>query len=126
MNTDNLVSDIKTELVDYYDYDNWDDFVDDQEMGDCQSICYFIMKSTIDKSMDISHHFGEIEIDDNIYNIYNVKYDEHINILTHHWISINGGICEFSKGTLKNHIDYDDVYCVTDVDDWRYKSIRQY
>ena len=42
-------------------------------------------------------------------------------LMTHHWITINGKIYDFSKGTLLNYINWDDVYDVnTDGDEWRY------
>ncbi len=40
--------------------------------------------------------------------------------MTHHWITINGKIFDFSKGTLRDYIT-DDVYVVNvDGEEWRY------
>jgi hypothetical protein len=44
--------------------------------------------------------------------------------MTHHWITINDKIYDFSKGTLRDYITWDDVYDVNvEGDKWRYNLI---
>lgn len=91
----------------------WRKFVDDQENGDCQGI----VSSIIMDFPQVEKVFGEIEID----NSYIDEYGEEQTLMTHHWVEIMGKIYDFSKGTLKNYIDFDDIYNVnTDGDEWRY------
>jgi len=110
---------IKNKLIEYYDSGTWEHFIDNQEMGECQSICNTIINNVKIDNVNIEKHFGEIEIDDDVYFVDN---DEYVDKLTHHWITIDNEIYEFSKGTLKDYIKYDDIYDVENVDDWRYES----
>ncbi len=43
---------------------------------------------------------------------------------THHWVTIKNTIYEFSKGTLKDNIDWCDLYNVDPEDESRYNTIR--
>ncbi len=51
-------------------------------------------------------HFGEIEVleptDEEYYN----------KVMTHHWITIDDEVHEFSKGTLKDYVNFNDLYSV--------------
>ena len=55
-------------------------------------------------------------------HIFNIdEYGDEQTLMTHHWIIINGRIYDFSKGTLRDYINWDDVYDVNvDGDEWRY------
>ena len=43
--------------------------------------------------------------------------------MTHHWVEIDGIPYDFSKGTLKDYIDFFDIYSVEIDDEWRYNSL---
>ena len=138
--TKEIIKEVKTTLVyDYYGEDDinesylgnvelaWKDFVDNQVMGNCQYICQIV--SEID---GVDHVFGEIEVDYPTYedvDEYDDDVDDYIEVekenylLTHHWVTINGIIYEFSKGTLKEYIDWDDLYDVDCDDESRYKPL---
>jgi hypothetical protein len=91
----------------------WKNFVDNQENGDCQGIVYGIIYNF----KNVKKVFGEIEVDEP----YIDEYGDEQTLMTHHWITINGKIYDFSKGTLSDYINWDDVYDVnTDGDEWRY------
>lgn len=46
---------------------------------------------------------------------------EEQNIMTHHWVTIDGKLFDFTKGTLIDYINWDDVYDTSvGTDDWRY------
>lgn len=95
----------------------WKNFVDNQENGDCQSI----VSNIIFDYPNVTKVFGEIEIDEP----YMDEYDDEQTLMTHHWVMINNTIYDFSKGTLKNYINWDDVYDVTvENDEWRYQPIN--
>jgi len=91
----------------------WKNFVDNQENGDCQGI----VSGIIYNFKNVKKVFGEIEVDEP----YIDEYGDEQTLMTHHWITINGKIYDFSKGTLLDYINWDDVYDVnTDGDEWRY------
>ena len=91
----------------------WKNFVDNQENGDCQGI----VSGIIYNFKNVKKVFGEIEVDEP----YIDEYGDEQTLMTHHWIIINGKIYDFSKGTLSDYINWDDVYDVnTDGDEWRY------
>lgn len=121
----NMVEKIKSYLLDYFDYESWEKFIDNQNMGDCQ----LIVASICREFKETNKVFGEIEVDEpSIY--YDEEYDEEVDdyievekanyLFTHHWIELNGEILDFSKGTLKNNIDWIDIYDVY-TEKWRYK-----
>ncbi len=93
----------------------WQVFVDNQELGECQSIV-----ADISRNFHVCKKvFGEIEIDNPYYD----EEGEEQSYMTHHWITIDGIIYDFSKGTLKDYINFDndDLYNVTvDNDEYRY------
>lgn len=138
--TKDIINEVKKTLVyDYYGEEDinesylgnielaWKDFVDNQVIGNCQYICHSI--SNID---GVEHIFGEIEVDYPTYEDVE-EYDDEENdyveiekenyLLTHHWVTINGSVYEFSKGTLKDYIDWDDLYSVDCEDDGRYNTL---
>jgi hypothetical protein len=91
----------------------WRKFVDNQENGDCQGI----VSGIIYNFKNVNKVFGEIEVDEP----YIDEYGDEQTLMTHHWITINGKIYDFSKGTLSDYINWDDMYDVnTDGDEWRY------
>lgn len=103
---DDRIEFIKKSLIDWYDEDSWEEFIRNQEMGKCQSICYHIESLNIP---GVKRIFGEILIDDIHYN---VLEDDETDRFTHHWVTIDGKIYEFSKGTLEDYIDWFDIYGV--------------
>ncbi len=96
------VEDIKLYLVKSGDYDDYIDFVDSQSMGDCQTIVADIKRVF----PFVNKIFGEIEIDDS----YVDEYGQIQNLVTHHWVEIDKVAYDFSKGSLKSYIEFDDVY----------------
>jgi len=120
-NTNNIIDFLKSELLDYEGYDSWKDFVDHQELGQCQPIVYKLEDIGKVNKLPVEGHFGEIEIDDEYYN---ANEDEYIDKFAHHWVTINDEIFEFSKGTLKNYIQFSDLYDVEPEDTYKYHQIR--
>ncbi len=101
---------IQQQILDYYGFerDEWEDFINNQEMGDCQ----FITKLVVDLAKEnnisgVDKVFGHIELDEPYYN---VEEDEETDVFTHHWNIIDGEIVEFSKGTLKQYIEWNNLY----------------
>ena len=93
----------------------WKTFVDNQENGDCQGI----VSTIIYEFKTVKKVFGEIEVDEP----YIDEYGDEQTLMTHHWITINDKIYDFSKGTLRDYITWDDVYDVNvEGDEWRYKD----
>jgi hypothetical protein len=91
----------------------WKNFVDQQENGDCQGI----VSNIIMDFKNVNKVFGEIEVDEP----YIDEYGDEQTLMTHHWVTINGKIYDFSKGTLRDYINWDDVYDVdVEGDEWRY------
>jgi hypothetical protein len=91
----------------------WKDYVDKQNIGDCQGIVSSIRLDF----PQVKKCFGEIEVDE----AYTDDNDEEQTLMTHHWVIINNNIYDFSKGTLVDYIEWGDVYDVSTVDDkWRY------
>jgi hypothetical protein len=92
----------------------WKDFVDNQENGDCQGIVASIIAGFGGSAKKV---FGEIEVDEP----YIDEWGDEQKFMTHHWITIGDKIYDFSKGTLRDYINWNDVYDVnTDGDEWRY------
>ena len=112
------VSLIEEEFNELYDGDldlAWKSFVDNQENGDCQGI----VSTIIYEFKTVKKVFGEIEVDEP----YIDDYGDEQTLMTHHWITINDKIYDFSKGTLRDYITWDDVYDVNvEGDEWRYKD----
>lgn len=104
LNFDNeIVETIKNHLMELEDIDNWKQYVDNQEMGECQTIVSHIMRM---KLPGVEKCFGEIQIKDALYE------EDYDKIMTHHWVKINGEIYDFSKGTLKDWVSFFDKYGV--------------
>ena len=80
----------------------WKTFVDNQENGDCQGI----VSTIIYEFKTVKKVFGEIEVDEP----YIDEYGDEQTLMTHHWVEINGEPYDFSKGTLKDYIDWVDMY----------------
>ena len=100
--SNNIVQQIKDHLTRSNDYESYEEFVDNQDMGDCQGIVSDICRNF----PSANKVFGEIEIDDSYYD----EYGDEQNLVTHHWIEVDGIPYDFSKGTLKNHIQFDSIY----------------
>jgi len=129
-NNDILINDIKKSLImenlvdeeefeeKYgFDYDKaWINFVDNQENGDCQSI----VSNIVDDFPRVKKCFGEIEVDE----CYIDEWGDEQNLVTHHWVEIDGNMYDFSKGTLRNYISWSDIYDIDiEEDKWRYNKI---
>lgn len=116
-NTNDLIEKIKQYLIDDDEYDDWEDYIDHQKMGDCQ----MIVSSIIGEFPNVVKVFGEIEVDEP----YLDEDDEEQVLMTHHWCKINNEIYDFSKGTLKDAIEWKDLYSVDCSDEeWRYNPIN--
>ena len=100
-----LIEQVKYSLYEYEGYTSWKEFVDNQSLGDCQ----MIVSSIVNDFLQFKKHFGHIHTDEPYYSQEN---DEVIDVMTHHWVSLNGIPYEFSKGTLKNYIYFNDLYSV--------------
>jgi hypothetical protein len=93
---------IKNFLIDYFGNDDWHDFVDSQEIGDCQAIASIISHQfSFAKKI-----FGEIEID----NFYFDDNGDSQNLVTHYWLEIDDVWYNSSKGTLSGYIEFDSIY----------------
>lgn len=99
-NVEELVDNIQKHLMNEHACETWLEFVKQQELGACQTICSDI-KRTFPM---VDHWFGEIDLDEPLID---EDGDEHFT-MTHHWIEINKTIYEFSKGTLVDHIEMDE------------------
>ena len=55
----------------------------------------------------VEKHFGHIKLDEPYYN---TEDDEETTVFTHWWNTIDGEITEFSKGTLKDFIEWENLY----------------
>ena len=81
--------------------EDWQHIVDNQEMGNCQSIVSGIKYLKIP---GMKYHFGEIIVK------FPTEEDYEDKIMTHHWCSYKGEILDFSKGTLSGHVEWSDIY----------------
>ena len=115
-NDHNLIERVKNYLIESRGSDGWKNFVDGQELGDCQ----FIAKWVSEEFPEIKHVFGHILLDKNIYI---QEDDEETDQLTHHWNEYRGEIVEFSKGTLQHVIKFENLYSVECEDESRYFDI---
>ena len=131
LSTKEIVNEIKKRIVfEYFGEDDviesylnniqqaWEDYVDEQNFGDSQEICNFSLFGDIEGVEIVS---GEIEVDYPTYeekNEYDEELDDFVEVeaenyfIEHTWVLINGEIFEFSKGTLVDYIDWDDIYDV--------------
>jgi len=116
-NNEDIVNNIKQMLLINTDYSTWEEFIDNQTMGDCQGIVYSIIQYSQKNKLPVEKHFGNIKVDEPIYI---GEKDEMNDLFTHHWVTINGEIYEFSKGTLKDHINFHDLYSVEAEDETIY------
>ncbi len=106
--TVNIIEFLKFEIN---KYDTWEEFIEQQKIGDSQNISYQLEEIGKKNNLPVKCHFGEIVLDNYYYD--NNTNDE-VKTLSHHWITINDDIVEFSKGALKNYIEWNnlyDVYC---------------
>ena len=99
-----VIEQIKSLLVELHGCESWQEFVDSQEIGNCQ----FIASAIADDFPQATRVFGEIEVD---YPSTDEDGEENYRF-AHHWIEVEGQILDFSKGTLKDYIDWEDLYSV--------------
>jgi hypothetical protein len=96
----------------------WKKFVDEQVNGECQGI----VSSIIIDFPQVKKVFGEIEIDES----YIDSYGDEQTLMTHHWVTIDDVIYDFSKGTLVDYIEWSDKYDVSvDGEEWRYNLLNK-
>ena len=88
----------KKSLLQENEYASWEDFINDQKMGDCQPIVSAIIRMNIS---GVKKQFGEIRVEIPIHE------DDFDKIMTHHWVLIDDEIFDFSKGSLMLHADVD-------------------
>ena len=98
----NIIDEIKKHLYTSEGYDNWEEFVDNQSNGECQSIVADIVRN-FPKAKKI---FGEIQVEEP----YTDEYGDEQVLMTHHWVKIGNDEYDFSKGTLKDYIEFSDIY----------------
>lgn len=101
--SDPRLQQITTRLVEKNDHASWRSFADSQSLGDCQEIVSEIRSFGIP---GVEGVFGEIRTDDP----YVDEYGEEQEWMTHHWVTVDGRIAEFSKGSLRDHVAWDDPY----------------
>ena len=109
-----LIERIKTKLYKDEGFDSWEEFVDNQDIGNCQSI----VSSIIQDFPQVKKCFGEIEVEEP----YIDDEGEEQNLMTHHWVKIKGVPFDFSKGTLKDYIQFQDIYSPEIEDDSIYSE----
>lgn len=120
-----FISLIKKYLLEQNDYDTWEEFIDSQEMGDCQGIVANIIDEYKDLANSFGHKlvkcFGHIKIDEPVWIADEEEYND---LFTHHWVTFDGNILDFSKGTLKDYIEWNALYTVGDgMDDDKYEEL---
>tara|TARA_B100000949_G_scaffold124972_1_gene110568 strand:+ start:2268 stop:2651 length:384 start_codon:yes stop_codon:yes gene_type:complete len=114
--TEEILDKIKKYLMNYEEHSTWEEHVNSCEMGGCQYTAYAITKAF----PETTGIFGEIEVDEE----YIDEDGTMQNLVTHHWIEIDGYPYDFAKGTLNDHINWHDLYDVElGEDDWRYHPI---
>lgn len=115
-----LIIKIQNALIEEHGCSSWEEFIDSQEMGDCQSIAHGIAHDF----KNVVRVFGEIEVDQpSVYDV-NGRLKENYRF-THHWLEIDGQIVDFAKGTLRENIDWPDVYSIEpDEEKWRYHATK--
>ena len=97
-----LLLSVQNALVEYHGEETWESFIDNQENGDCQFISHFVES----EFPQFTRVFGEIEID----GCYCDDNGDVQNLVTHHWLELNGEKYDFAKGSLKEMIDFYDLY----------------
>ena len=108
---------VKKYLYELEGNDSWKEFIDNQELGNCQSIVSDIKR----KYPFVKSVFGEIYVDES----YIDEDGEEQYKMTHHWIEYKNQIYEFSKGTLKDYITFENLYDVDPENESRYRGIRE-
>lgn len=106
-----LINKIKESLIgELYNGDldlSWEKFVDKQKFGDDIKIV-----------SNIIHNFNNVKM------VSGEILDDNHRLIKYHWVKINSKIYDFSKGTLKDYIDWGNIY---DVDisgyEGRYREI---
>ncbi len=105
---------VKKYLYELEGNDSWKEFIDNQELGNCQSIVSDIKR----KYPFVKSVFGEIYVDES----YIDEDGEEQYKMTHHWIEYKNQIYEFSKGTLKDYITFENLYDVDPENESRYRG----
>ena len=96
-----LIEEAKKQLCDYHEC-IWKEFVDRQELGDCQVIAHSVAHDL----PQFKHVFGEIEVEP-----YRDEDGEEQYRATHHWVTLDGKIYDFAKGTLRGRLEVEvDIY----------------
>jgi hypothetical protein len=126
ISTEEIISLIQKHIVEE-NYENeytldegWHKFIDNQEMGDCQGIVSGIIMFAKNNAWSdrVKKHFGHITTDEP-----SIDEDGEENYeFTHHWVTIDDKIVEFSKGTLRDYIEWDNLYDIDPEDVDKYNS----
>jgi len=94
-NKTELLESVKNYLAGSCDL-TWKEFVNYQEDGDCQ----WIVSDICRRFPQFEKCYGEFLVDDRDM-LYDVENDEYL-VYMHYWVTLNGKIYEFSKGTLRD------------------------
>lgn len=109
-----IVKKIQDYLIKSYNELNWKSMIDQQSIGECQVFVNWIKDL---KLPNVHGFFGNIIILE--------SEDYFKKVMTHHWITINNEIYEFSKGTLKEYVNWNNLYDVEDEGEIKYKIIKK-
>lgn len=99
----------------------WEQYIKEQELGQCQSIVSHIKQMNLD---GVKTHFGEIEVEFGSVDYDNEYISDENYLFTHHWVTIGGDIYEFSKGTLADNIDWSNINSVDSEGEEKYLKIK--
>lgn len=111
-----MIEAIQQYLQEENDCASWQEFVDRQQCGDCQSIAGAIA----DRFPQFMAVFGEVEVEP-----YLDEEGKEQTLMTHHWVALGDTLYDFSKGTLRGHLrEEDNPYDPEVSDPTRYHPIR--
>lgn len=107
-NTNEKVLNIKNYLVQYFNANSWEEFVDSQIEGDCQEITKVIEA----EFPFVKRMSGQMDI----------CGEESEYCMHHYWVEFDNNIFDFAKGTLYDYVDWDNEYFYNPYvlgDDWK-------
>lgn len=91
-------SELKSRIMKHNDVESWDDFINDQQMGDCQGI-----STTVSSLFGYPHVVGYFHFPSKV-TVYDREEGRsyETNKIIHHWNLLpDGRFVDFSKGTLR-------------------------
>ena len=103
-----IIEMIKHHLVeeegDEFNEDNWRLYIENQAMGQCQTIVHSILRKF--SSKDVRAIIGTVSTD----AFYHAEENKHLSeIGNHYWIEINGQYYDFAKGTISLYVHFDEL-----------------